>query len=184
MRLLCFLAASLAFLLSSWAQSSDSLSLSLALENRRSGKQMVFEPGDLISIQLEGRDSKLIGTIEEVTDSQLVLIKRVELSTHGAEEYQLFRYHVRLSRIAVVYFTPSPGWRKFRRSYSATSLAGGGLIIGGATINTIVNDVTPKLSDLILSGGILVSGLALRYLGRDCYRLGKRWHLRVIPTSG
>ncbi len=166
-----------------WGWSQPEIDRCLSLQNRSESRQYLFYPGDEISVKLEGGTNKMIGNIESVSDSELVLVKRIRLSGYGSEEYQLFRYQIPIKQIAYVYYTRRPGWRTFRRSYSAASSAGGGMVIGGAVTNTIVNDATPKLNDLILASGILFSGLAIRYLGKDRYHLGNRWHLHVITPQ-
>ncbi|MEM7660317.1 MAG: hypothetical protein AAF399_29700 [Bacteroidota bacterium] len=151
----------------------------LSLENPKKFKRILFQPGDYIRFQGQDGQAKYEGIIESIDESFVVLVKSVQVD--GSDQNSLlYRDYVPISEIrAVINSRPSP-WRTFRNGYYATAILGGGMFIGLTTINTLTQDTSPDPTTLIVATGLLTSGLALRYLGRDKFKIGKRWQLRAI----
>ena len=117
--------------------------------------------------------------IEEIDESFVVLVKSIVIDDQTDKTAQLYRDYVPIHEIrAVINSRPSP-WRTFRNGYYATAILAGGMFIGGTTLNTMIEGSAPDPTTLVVASGFLTSGLLVRYLGRDKYKLGKRWELVV-----
>jgi hypothetical protein len=152
----------------------------LSLENATRFKRIIFEPGDYIRFQGQDGQAKYSGVIESIDESFVVLVKAVVIDDHQADKTaQLYRDYVPVAEIrAVINSRPSP-WRTFRNGYYATAILAGGVFIGGTTLNTMIEGSSPDPTTLVVASSLLTSGLLVRYLGRDKYKLGKRWELVV-----
>ncbi|MEZ4827236.1 MAG: hypothetical protein R3C61_13310 [Bacteroidia bacterium] len=154
----------------------------LAVENVNKLKRIKYFPGDYIRFQGKDGDAKYYGIIESVDDSMVVLIKSVKFANAGDETNTLYRDYVPLSEIGTVYNTEKTYWRYFKNMYSATAMISGGVLIGGTSLNTLLENDTPDPQSIMIATGILFSGLIVRYIGRDKYKVGgnHKWQVRAM----
>ncbi|MEZ4777442.1 MAG: hypothetical protein R3D00_29975 [Bacteroidia bacterium] len=154
----------------------------LALENVNKLKRIKYFPGDYIRFQGRDGDAKYYGIIESVDDSMLVLIKTVKYANSGDETNTTYKDYVPIREIGVVYNTEKTYWQYFKNMYSATAMVSGGVLIGGTSINTLLENDMPDPQSLLIATGILFSGLIVRYIGRDKYKVGgdRRWQVRAM----
>lgn len=152
----------------------------LSVENPRKFKRIMYFPGDYIRFQGKDGKSSYHGLIEAVDDSMIVLIKSIKQANSGDETTNTFRDYVPISEIGTVYNTEKTYWQYFKHMYSGTAMVAGGVLIGGTSVNTLLEQQTPKAESLLIATGILVSGLIVRYIGRDKYKIGNRWQIRAM----
>jgi len=151
----------------------------LSLENAARFKRIIFAPGDYIRFQGQDGQAKYSGMIEEIDESFVVLVKSIVIGDQTDKTAQLYRDYVPIEEIRAVINSRPSAWRTFRNGYYATAILAGGMFIGGTTLNTMIEGSTPDPTTLVVASGFLTSGLLVRYLGRDKYKLGKRWELVV-----
>ena len=152
----------------------------LSLENPGRFKRIFFQPGDVIRFGTEDSQGKFSGVIESVSDSVIVIVKVVQIENEGDATNNVFRDYVPLREITVVYNTRGNWWSTFRNMYAGAALVGGGALIGIGVVNSIIENQAPDPGSMILAGSISASGLLMRSLGRNKYRIGKSWQLRAM----
>ncbi|MDX2245305.1 MAG: hypothetical protein SF052_00905 [Bacteroidia bacterium] len=154
----------------------------LAVENVNKLKRVKYFPGDYIRFQGHDGEAKYYGFIESVDDSMVVLVKSVKFANSGDETNNMYRDYVPLREIAAVYNTDKTYWRYFKNMYSATAMISGGVLIGGTSLNTLLENDTPDPQSLIIATGILFSGFIVKYIGRDKYKVGgnRKWQIRAM----
>lgn len=155
----------------------------LALENAKKYKRLIFNAGDFIRI--EGRDSqaRYSGYIESVNDSSVVLVKVVKMENEGDATNNVFRDYVPIEEIQAIYNGEKNYWQYFRNMYSGTAMVGGGVLILITAANTLLEDQEPDGNSILIATGILVSGFAVKYIGRDKYKVGKKWRIRAMDMG-
>ncbi len=152
----------------------------LALENPARFKRIIFKPGDYIRFGTDDSQARFSGTIESIDDSVVVIVKVVTVENEGDATNNVFRDYVPIREITKVYNPDQGWWYYFRNMYSGTAMIGGGVLILGSIFNSWVLDSPPDPSSIILASSIYASGLIVRYLGRNKYKIGKRWKLRAM----
>lgn len=153
----------------------------LALENPRKFKRFIFEPGDYIRFGTSDSQAKFSGIIESVDESFVVIIKTVKIENEGDATNNVFRDYVPISEITKVFNVEQTGWRIFQNIYSGSAIVGGGALILIGVVNAIINNSPPDPNSLILAGSISASGLLVKLLGRNKYKIGKGgWGLRAM----
>ncbi len=152
----------------------------LSLENPGRFKRIFFQPGDVIRFGTEDSQGKFSGVIEAVSDSVVVIVKVVKIENEGDATNNVFRDYVPIREITVVYNTRGNWWSAFRNMYAGAALVGGGALIGIGVVNSILENQPPDPGSLILAGSISASGLLMRSIGRNKYRIGKAWQLRAM----
>ena len=152
----------------------------LALENYDRFKRIILYPGDNIRFKTFDSGSTYKGVIELVTDSTLVILKSVKVKGAKGTTRQEFRDWVPISEIKTIYSNKNDYWRYFKNMYSVMAMAGGAMLLAGTAVNTLTSSAKPDESSVIIASAILLSGLAVRYIGRDKYKIGKRWQLRAM----
>ncbi|MEM8891145.1 MAG: hypothetical protein AAGD28_24420 [Bacteroidota bacterium] len=155
----------------------------LALENAKKFKRLFFKQGDFIRIEANDSQARYSGYIESVNDSSVVLVKIVKMENEGDATNNVFRDYVPLSEIKAIYNGEKTYWHYFRNMYSGTAMVGGGVLILITSANTLLENQEPDASSILIATGILISGLAIRYIGRDKYKIGKRWKLRAMDLG-
>ncbi|MDX1908787.1 MAG: hypothetical protein SF053_17255 [Bacteroidia bacterium] len=152
----------------------------LWLENPHKFKRYVFQPGDFIRIQGLNKLDRLSGTIESLSDSQIVLVRRVATGDY----HEFYREYVPLSSVTAIYNDQPTYWRYVKNGWSSAATIGGGAIIIGAIVNNTLYQQAPDPESILIAAGIMTTGFIIRHIGRDRYRLGSRWRLRVVSFSG
>jgi hypothetical protein len=152
----------------------------LAVENVHRLKRITFQPGDFIRFQTRDSKARFNGVIETVTDSNLVIVRAVKMENEGDATNTVFRDYVPLREIEMVYDPAKTYWKYFKNMYSGMAMIGGGMLITFTAVNSIAGDQVPDPTSVIIATGILTSGFIIRYIGRDKYRVGKRWTLRAM----
>lgn len=150
----------------------------LSLENPTKYKRYIFAPGEYIRFQTHDSNAKYDGIIESLDDSVIVLVKQFRLNKDDRHP-RIFRDYVPLKEIKAVYLNEPSFWRRLRYGFYRTTLVGGSVVISGTVVNTLTGGGAPDPLFLILSSSILTSGLIVRYLGRDKFKLGKKWFLKA-----
>ncbi|RMG26243.1 MAG: hypothetical protein D6730_09455 [Bacteroidetes bacterium] len=151
----------------------------LVLSHQRKALQHFYYPGDAIRVQLKSDKSRHYGFIEAVTDSVLILQKTIVFPRPGEPLEDTYREWVPLHDIRLIYKDPMNTWDVCRQFFYAGTIMGGSALIGVVVINTLVFGVTPPIGAFIVVSGLLVSGIIVKYAGRDHYKIGKRWQLAV-----
>ncbi|MEM7369167.1 MAG: hypothetical protein AAF587_11255 [Bacteroidota bacterium] len=151
----------------------------LSLENPTKYKRHIFAPGDYIRFHTHDSGAKFSGIIEAIDDSVIVLVKQFRLDREDAHP-RIFRDYVPLSEIKAVYLNKPSFWGRLRHGFYRTTLVGGSVVIVGTAVNTLTGGGAPDPTFMILSTSILTSGLIVRYLGRDKFKLGKKWFLKAM----
>lgn len=152
----------------------------LSLENPAKFKRILFQPGDYIRFGTDDTQAKFSGLIESVDDSVVVIVKTVKIENEGDATTNVFRDYVPIREITKVYEMDRNWWFFFRNMYSGTAIIGGGALILGTIINSIILDTPPDPNSIILASSVSASGLLVRYLGRNKYKIGKKWQLRAM----
>ena len=152
----------------------------LSLENPNKFKRHIFEPGDYIRFHTHDSQARFSGVIEALNDTIIVLVKQVYDSDQRDATPRTFRDYVPISEIKVLYLTKPSFWGKLKETYYRSTMVGGSIVIGGTVINTLTGGGPPDPIFMILSTSILTSGFLVKYLGRDKYKIGKKWTLRVM----
>ena len=152
----------------------------LALENPTKFKRIVFRQGDYIRFATSDSQAKFSGRIESINDSVIVIVKVVKIENEGDATNNVFRDFVLIRDITKVFDQDRNWWDVFRNMYSGTAVIGGGALVLVAIVNSVIEDVPPDPNSIILASSISASGLLLRYLGRNHYKIGKRWQLRAM----
>ena len=152
----------------------------LALEHNKRFKRIIFKPGDYVRFQTHDGEAKYSGIIEAVDDSTIVLVKVVQLENEDDATNNVFRDYVPIKEIRAIYNGRPSYWKYFKRMYSGTAMVGGGLLIVITALNTLLENDVPDPNSLIITSAILTSGLIVRYIGRDKYKIGKKWSLRAM----
>ena len=62
-------------------------------------------------------------------------------------------------------------------------MVGGGVLILITAANTLLEDQEPDGNSILIATGILVSGFAVKYIGRDKYKVGKKWRIRAMDMG-
>lgn len=155
----------------------------LSLENAKKFKRMIFSPGDFIRIEGNDSQARYSGYIESVNDSTVVLVKVVKIENEGDATNNVFRDYVPLKEIKAIYNGEKTYWQYFRNMYSGTAMVGGGILILITSANTLLENQEPDGSSILIATGILISGFIVRYIGRDKYKLGKKWQLKAMDLG-
>ncbi|RMG57795.1 MAG: hypothetical protein D6722_24400 [Bacteroidetes bacterium] len=146
---------------------------------------MVFRPGDWIRLEARAGEEHYHGYIESVSDSLLVLSFQAQVPGDvDGDDWRSMRAFVPIDGISMVYDPQASRWHRFKYDYAGATMVGGGMIIAGNVIGTLVNEQRPHLSQVVSSTLILLSGTLVRAIGRDKYPVGRKWQLEVIPASG
>lgn len=151
----------------------------LSLENPKKFKRIIFQPGDYIRFQTRDGNARYHGTIEAVYDSVVVLVKTIKMANSGDATNNVFRDYVPLHEIQAVYNGKKSYGRYFRNMYAAAATIGGGALIGITSLNTLLERGKPDQTSLIIASGLLTSGLIVRYLGRNKWKIGNQWQLHA-----
>jgi len=152
----------------------------LSLENKKKFKRIVFKKGDFIRFRTLGEKIDYNGSIEEIGDSTFLVVKHIHIPGENEESRRTIREIVRIEDVSLIYYAPETYWRALRRGYYRSTLVAGGIIIGGNSLRTLLTGETPSRSEILLATGILTSGLIVKMLGKDVYKIGKKWELRSI----
>lgn len=169
--ILLFLSITLCITLPAWGQKH------LALENVRKFKRITYGPGDLIRFQVLDDKTRYHGIIESVNDSLLIIVTEVKTPGKGGATY---RDYVPINNIRTILPIKKGYWEYFRRMYYAGTMASGSALIGIGVANGIIEHQTPDFDSMVIVTGLMTSGLIVRYIGRDKYKIKKRWRLRAI----
>ncbi|MEL6672994.1 MAG: hypothetical protein AAFR61_12410 [Bacteroidota bacterium] len=153
----------------------------LSLEHNRRFKRIVFKPGDYIRFQTHDSNAQYNGYVESVGDSILVLVKAVDVREDVSQD-DVFRDYIPIKEISVVYNGRKTYWRFFKNMYSGTAMIGGGILIAITTLNSIIEKEEPDPQSLIIAAGISFSGFLVRRIGRDKYKIGKKWSLTSLDS--
>jgi hypothetical protein len=150
----------------------------LAIEHPGRLRRVIYDPGS--TLRFHGADpyQRHHGQIEAVHDTLLVLSRRVQLPGDAFSGSAVVHDYIPFRDIQVVYNDRPTAWRSFRYTYYASTLAGGSSILIAGTLNTLLFAEPPRISQMAAAGSILISGLIVRHLGRDRYRIGRGWQLR------
>lgn len=156
----------------------------IALENSKRAKRIIFYPGDLIRFKTTYSDQDFHGIIEGLNDSTLILVNLASADRDRTDQSHPYtRNFVPLADIKIVFPPYKTGWDKFRNLYYGSTMAGGSLTVTGSVIHSFIENQVPDLEGLAIVSGLMTSGLLLKYLGRNKYKVGKRWKLRAFSTS-
>ncbi|WNJ16106.1 hypothetical protein [Pontibacter sp. G13] len=161
-----------------WGMSQQTLTI----RHARKGKELTFALGDFIRIQGRDRVTRYSGYLESLEDTALILFRNVEQQEQDASD-RMYRIAIPYSQIRAIYNPKSTKWTKFKHQFSAGTMVAGGTIIGGTVVNTLVFENPPEPVALLLATGILTCGFVVRYIGRDKYKIGKKWKLQVRGES-
>ena len=179
--LLLYLLAS--SVLSLFAQSQPRL----VLDRGKGKKPLTYQLGEFIVLDQGNKQQKSMGTLLAIDVDRLVLGQSWTPQGAGTEDAHSFQESVPIDHIEGIYNTHNQYWTEFRRSYSAATMGAGGAMVSGMTLNILLNDASPSLSQLLMVTSIMATGLAIRYLGKDRYRVGKRnrlWVMEGDPAIG
>ena len=149
----------------------------LTVEHGRKNKLISYCPGDEIRIIGRYQGKRHSGIIERIEDSTLILLRPIKMPFKDGHNQEYYRDYVPLSDIEAVYVNKESFLRKARHFYSGTAMVGGGFIIGTTSVNTFIDGKPPSYRKIVLATGILVTGFIVRYLGREKYKIGKKWVL-------
>lgn len=153
----------------------------LAIENAKKFKRITYYPGDLIRFQTVESKDRINGMIEAITDSTIIIIKTLNIPyKDGSSAISTFRDHIPLRMIRAVYPQDQSTWYQFRNIFYAGTIIGGTGLIGVSIANSLIENQVPDFNSLTIVAGIMTAGLAVRYLGRNKYRIGKKWELKSI----
>ncbi|MDP5171048.1 MAG: hypothetical protein NWR72_12450 [Bacteroidia bacterium] len=152
----------------------------LALENPKKFKRIAYQPGDWIRFGTGDGNAKYSGMIEAVDDSVIVIVKTVKIENEGDATNNVFRDYVPIQEITTVYNTDRNWLYFFRNAYSGGAIVGGGALLTIGIVNAVINNQSPEPSSVIIASAISASGLLVRYLGRNKYKIGKTWKLRPM----
>lgn len=155
----------------------------LQVSHLHRSKTLLYRPGDWIRLEARAGEEHYHGYIDEVNDSMLVLSFQEKVEP-GEDGWRPMRAYVPLEDISLVYDPQASRWHRFKHAYAGAAMAGGGMIIGGNVVNTLVNEVRPQVGQLISSTAILLSGSLVRSIGRDKYPIGRKWRVQAVPAGG
>ncbi len=174
MRVTLLLVISLLFMTSVPAQKV------LAIENVYRMKRIIFQPGEFIRFQTHDGNSRYNGVIESVNDSMMVIVRSVKMENEGDATNNLFRDYVPLREISVVYDPTQNYWKYFKNMYSGLAMIGGGMLLTFTAINSWTQDRAPDPGSVVIATSIMTSGFIVKYIGRDKFRIGKKWQIRSM----
>lgn len=150
----------------------------LAVEHPGRLRRVTYHPGETLRFRGSDPYQRYHGQIEAVHDTTLVLSRRVQLPGDAFSSSALVHDYIPLRDILIVYNDRPTAWRSFRYTYYASTLAGGSSILLAGSLNTLLLAEPPRMSQMAAAASILISGLIVRHLGRDRYRIGRGWQLR------
>lgn len=152
----------------------------LSLENMHKFKRITFQPGDFIRFRIHGEKNDYNGNIQEVTDSVVVIVKNVHVPGENEEVVRTTKELVRISDISMIYYAPRTYGRALRTGYYRSTLVTGGILIATTTVRTLTTGETPSRQDILMGSVVLGTGLLARFMGKDVYKVGKRWQLKSM----
>lgn len=153
----------------------------LSLENTKKFKRITYYPGDLIRFQTVENKDRINGIIEAITDSTIIIVKTLTIPyKDGSSSVSTFRDHIPLRMIHAVYPQDQSTWYQFRNIFYAGTIIGGTGLIGVSIANSLIENQVPDFNSLTIVAGIMTAGLAVRYLGRNKYKIGKKWKLKPM----
>ncbi len=153
----------------------------LALENAKRFKRIVFYPGDAIRFQVVDSKDRVNGIIEAITDSSIIIVKTVTLSYVNGNSISTYRDQIPLRMIRAIYPPDQTAWYQFRNMFYAGTIIGGSGLITVSIANSLIESQVPDFNSLAIVAGIMTTGLAVRYIGRNRYKIGKKWKLKAMP---
>lgn len=155
----------------------------LSLENAHRFKRYRFIEGDDFRFRTLDTRAWNSGTLGEIRDSSIVLVRKLSFVDEGKERTRVIRDEVRLEHIEWVYYGNQTSWDRFRRSYGGTAFIGGLALMAIAGVNAWTMDEPAESTSLQIAGGIALAGLIVRFSGKSKYRIGGRWTLRSMAPQ-
>ncbi|TAE47236.1 MAG: hypothetical protein EAZ89_18440 [Bacteroidetes bacterium] len=144
----------------------------LSVEKSGGRSYLRFHIGDAIRI-LDQQGNIRYGRIESLGDSSILL------SCADAS----WEDRVYLRDIYLIYDQRPTAWRRLRHGYSTAVNLTGGILVCSSVMGALLLDDPPQPADISLTGMLLISGAAVKALGRDKYRIGRRWRVYTRPDS-
>ena len=150
----------------------------LVLSHNRKGEHRIFRSGDLIRLQTTDKQ-RYVGNIELVNDSVLIISQLISYKAIDKVVNNKFREIIPIKNIALVFKESDKLWDATRYGLYAGTVLAGSAIIGVSVANSLILGAAPPVGILIVISGVLFSGLMFKYLGRDQYKIGRKWKILV-----
>ncbi|MCI4666827.1 MAG: hypothetical protein MRZ79_01605 [Bacteroidia bacterium] len=152
----------------------------LSLENTRKFKRITFQEGDFMRFRVYGDKRDYNGNIQSISDSVLVIVKNVHVPGENEEVIRTTKELIRISDISMVYYAPKTYGRSLRTGYYRSTLVTGGIFIATTSVRTLATGETPSRQEILMATGILSTGLLARFMGKDVYKIGRKWQLKSM----
>lgn len=151
----------------------------LIISHVKKDREVTYNIGDHIRLQLLSEKLNKGGYIEAVTDSFIVLTRTLVFEHNGSRTENQYRENIPIHDIRRIYKEKDNAWAVCRRFYYMGSVVIGSALISMTILNTFINFIPPPFGAFIFVAGVLVSGIIIKYAGMDHYRIGKKWEIET-----